>query len=957
VMRPGCAHRPGPSGSKVMKMLRAFRSGSLLLGACIVVLAARPSHATMPPTSGVMPDELAQDFRDGLFALPPGPGALGVSAVRPVWRVPVLLVAFTDDTLKYSAPDFDFALFDTTDATPTGSAYDYYQWVSQGRLSLRGRVVGTVRLPHTRLWYGYNSWGLNRLSTPQNEAGMVRDALTLTDALGLVHWADFDGDQDGYVDMLWVAHTGLGGESGRSVNDPWSITSALNGQWNNSGPFEAAELIPGTGRHMRVDRFSCLPELSAIVPGARCEIGVYCHEFGHALGLPDLYNTADHSVRNSGPGAWSLMATGGNGGDGRSPQYPTRFGAWEMLFLGWAQSVRPAFDSTLVLPPIGATAPVLDLSFQGEPSAEHFLVENRRREGFDRNLPGEGLLVYHVDESVMGGGLQSNTVNAGFTPGLQVVEADGQHDLTQGIDRGGPGDPFPGIFDRTMLWDQSTDPSTRTFAGAATSLALFGITPQLGGVRVSAQVRAPGWQAPADRTEPGYEPVYFNTPAATTAIGPDGTLFRVVSQLLSGHAQVVLRSRAGNVWQPGFVVSHSAGNAIEPALALLPGGELAVAWSDSRSGATRLYFRARVGGVWTAEQLLVDLAGESRSPAIASDPWGALNLTWLSVEGNRPRLMFMRFSYLSPYGQPRALTAVGSIPTNPSIATDPDGGAYVMWSERSASPPALMFLHTRPDSTPGPAIRLGRSTALTQSSAQSQVDGNGTLHSVWLATGSGASEIHYQRRPATGPPSPIDTVLESRGGTIRDVRMALDPNGGIHVVFQNASGGVDEIRYKRRHPVRGWDALSTMVTQLTDGSSTSPALYPESPGNVTITYDGPALIGSRFFERRRLTDLPSALEAPELFPLPVRRLVLGPNPLRAGAALELSARADATLGGDAVDFFDLAGRRLATVTLDSGFPERRARLAGSVSSVWPAGVYFARLRAAGGPAARIVVLR
>src|SRR5262249_40895449 len=163
---------------------------------------------------------------------------------------------------------------------------------------------------------------------------------------------------------------------------------------------------------VRIDRFTVLPELSGFHPGQLDEIGVFCHEFGHTLGLPDLYDTSVlGGAANTGPGNWCLMSSGAYGGDGISPEYPphmgacgspSRMGAWCSLWLGWVSRVRPMQDTTVALLPIADGSPILEFAFQGEDAPEHFLLENRVREGFDRKLPNAGLLVTQVDEAMMG---------------------------------------------------------------------------------------------------------------------------------------------------------------------------------------------------------------------------------------------------------------------------------------------------------------------------------------------------------------------------------------------------------------------------------------------------------------------------------------------------------------------------------------------------------------------------
>ena len=77
--------------------------------------------------------------------------------------------------------------------------------------------------------------------------------------------------------------------------------------------------------------------------GNLIDIGVFCHEFGHVLGLPDLYDTDNSS---EGLGQWCLMASGSWGGNGSSPQTPTHMSAWCKQKLGW---VTPSSDRFIKL--------------------------------------------------------------------------------------------------------------------------------------------------------------------------------------------------------------------------------------------------------------------------------------------------------------------------------------------------------------------------------------------------------------------------------------------------------------------------------------------------------------------------------------------------------------------------------------------------------------------------------
>jgi len=171
-------------------------------------------------------------------------------------------------------------------------------------------------------------------------------------------------------------------------------------------------------------------------------IGVFCHEFGHVLGLPDLY---DYDYDSNGCGMWSVMAGGSWGGGGARPVH---FDAWSKTALGW---VAPTVVNEL-LPQEQVDAVEIDpdiyqLFSQGIPSNEYFLVENRRWISFDMSLPGEGLLIFHVDESVPNNNNQLHYKVA-------VEQADGEFDLenNHGADAG---DPWPGITDNRTFDDFS----------------------------------------------------------------------------------------------------------------------------------------------------------------------------------------------------------------------------------------------------------------------------------------------------------------------------------------------------------------------------------------------------------------------------------------------------------------------------------------------------------------------
>lgn len=921
-----------------------------LVVATALVLAHHPASPMPPPAGGVLPAEVRAAAVAGMFDLPARSG-LGASANPSDWLVPVIMVGFQDSTLTYGPPDVRLAMFDTTGATATGSIPDYYDWASGGRLRFRGEVVGAVVLPHPENWYTNDSYGLNPLSTPNNNWGLVRDAVFLADSF--VNWNRYDRDGDGFVDMLWIVHAGLGAELTGNRRNFYSSTARLGSGWSFGGVIETADLLNGSvSQKVRVDRFAVLPEMSGFRPGSLSEIGVYCHEFGHALGLPDLYDTAAlGGAANVGPGNWSLMSTGAYGGDGHSPEYPVHPGAWPSLYLGWTAAARPVRDSVATLTPVADGGRVIEFSFQGEANSEHFLVESRERTGFDRNLPNRGLVLYQVDEAAIGARLASNRVNSGPTPGLRLLEGDGDGDLADGLNRGDVNDPLPGALGVTHL-DDDTQPWLRSISGAVTNLALDGVALAPGGATATFRVRAPGWEEAVGGGDPAFAPLPDPGRSRHAFVTPQGREYEAFSDSRSGRPQVLLRSRTfTGDWEPAEQVSTSPVAAIQPSLAALPGGDLALAWADRRSGIYQIWYRARVGGTWTDEVALSPSPASCTAPALCADDRGRVFAAWLEQGQERATLKFLSFQWSMPFGTPVSVTDSLDAPSAPVVATSPSGRAWLLWPDRRSGQFMVMFARYAPDSGLGPKLRYSANVPLQQASVDVVVDSAGTARVVWQQSSPGASELHYMTRPATGPFSPRDTVLESSADLLQNPSLALDIRGGLHLAFERSTPLGMQVRYRRQVPGRGWDFRSTDISDPERGSASRTSVSAVTNGGVTVLYTSYGANGYEPFSRRRRLDGNAVLDVPVATPAAALPLALGPNPLRAGQRLELAGGA---IGPAArVELFDAAGRRLAATTAPGS--GGRAEFGRGVTARLAPGLYF--VRAGEAARARLVVLR
>ncbi len=442
------------------------RKPSILISLLTLCLLAGSSLLAMPPHP-----ELLERIERGEIAMPhflqneaairtagvnaPGQAVQFNPELDEIFNALVILVDFTDNVSSVEATFFDDLMFEDAN----GTVRDFYDEVSYGELEISTvdfpSDIAWVRAPETYAYYvdGQNGTG----SYPQNSQGLVEDVVEAVD--DVVDFGDYDHDGDGDVDGLFVVHAGPGAEYTGSDDDIWSHAWSL--PW------------PGAQHDgVWVRRYSVEPEYwqnaNDMTPG------VYAHEMGHSVfGLPDVY---DRDYTSSGLGNWSLMAGGSwNGTLGSSPAHPD---LWCRMEMGYVDPINVTVDQIgLEIPAIQDTSVAYRLWTDGNPSNQYFLVENRQQTGYDAHLPGEGLLIYHVDDNV--GSQNDNEWYPGHeNQGHYLValeQADGDWDLEQDVNRGDSGDPWPGSQNETDFNDAST-PNSDSYAGATTDVAVENIS-------------------------------------------------------------------------------------------------------------------------------------------------------------------------------------------------------------------------------------------------------------------------------------------------------------------------------------------------------------------------------------------------------------------------------------------------------------------------------------------------
>lgn len=409
-------------------------------------------------------------FRDG------GPQPLGPRSgpVEGTFEIPVLMGRFANSPtiLPGDSATISDAYFGPGDGTIT----DYYDLISRGMVDLQGLVFDWVDAPGWDTLYAQGESGLTG-----GAGDFIKDMLDLQPP---TDWGRFDndgpdgipnsGDDDGFVDVLAAMHPDRGAECGGGGNENriwshrWNLGSATGSGYVTDTPAAG-------GGFITINSYTIQPA-EACSGGGLAPIGIFTHELGHALGLPDLYDTDAGNGNSSGSGTWDLMASGSWGCNNASAQLPCHMGAWSKEALGWVDVVTldPDIDhGVLTLEPVATSGQVYRID-ANDGSGEYFLLENRQRLNYDANLYSEGLLIWHIVPDILATEWRRNRVNAGDPMGVWLRQADGAGHLQSGLGRGDASDPFPG-FSGNSSFHAASSPSSHSTLGAWSGLTIYDI--------------------------------------------------------------------------------------------------------------------------------------------------------------------------------------------------------------------------------------------------------------------------------------------------------------------------------------------------------------------------------------------------------------------------------------------------------------------------------------------------
>ncbi len=460
------------------------------------------------------------------------------SVVEGTQTVLLILVEFSDVSSTRPAYVLEDAVF--ANGSANNSVAKYYEEVSYGMINLSsGPENGAVNnqwlsLSNTRKYYGqdYYATGYTTDDGSDQDGNMwtrgkyqlVVDACTAANTAG-VDFTKYDTDGDSVLDHLIIIFSGNG------QNHYGRDTTGNTGPDDDSGANDwgrdlvwPSRMYTGAGfgtyDGIQVKTATVNPE----DPNFSVPVGVICHEFGHDLGLPDLYDSDIGTGNGYGAvaGDWCLMDGGSYNTYGGNPS-PAHLSAWCKYTLGWTQPIVVSeannnqgyhWINETSSPTNDSVCYRVNLPNYSPGNGEFFLIENRRinTSSYDAGIPESGILIWHINDSIVyaSGGTDAPTrINDG-PPDHDDYAIMIENPVNPNGDRlyrqtNGPSSGAWSSNDGQTTFDPTTNPSTNyTSNGTATTIYIDNIGAE--GKRQQARILVT-----ADTTPP-------NPPTSVTAV-------------------------------------------------------------------------------------------------------------------------------------------------------------------------------------------------------------------------------------------------------------------------------------------------------------------------------------------------------------------------------------------------------------------------------------------------------
>ena len=445
----------------------------------------------------------------------------------------VVLIRFSDHTDRTLLPKSHYETFfnsndNIPDITPTGSVKKYYNTASNGKYHVVATVEDWTTIPETEEQISFGKYGL---TGQYGEAANA--ALQKMDERG-VNWNDFDRNNDGLIDAVFIIHSGYAAEVGGTdcVNQKEWGTHRI---WSHRATVsDDPTTFTSANGDVKMASYATTSGFFGTCGQNSCRIGVVCHEMGHLMGLPDMIGDEGNGVA-----IWDIM--GQMWGVDGSQYSPGLFGAYSKQEIGWIQPIKLTENGVYN---IRASAD-FDEAYridEGFPDGEYLLIENRQALYYDDKIESTGLLIWHIDENLSdpyqsraGWPGQEGWPSNGNHYQLAVLQADRQFDLEKGTHGGGEGDlfagPFAGLYPGSDagIFPNSDSYSNGTIVKTGISITEISSSSEIMTFRLTIALSASESQQNsqvflnAPISEPSLPPISMPTPVTTPSPSPDPT--------------------------------------------------------------------------------------------------------------------------------------------------------------------------------------------------------------------------------------------------------------------------------------------------------------------------------------------------------------------------------------------------------------------------------------------------
>ena len=369
------------------------------------------------------------------------------SSFQETYKLVVILMSYPDFPFTTPREEIDnlFNQVGYSSNGSTGSVHDYFVASSFGKLNVEATVVGPYTSFNNLSYYGENS---------EIGGGDMRVRELITEAVDAadaeVDFSQFTNESESYVSCVYVIYAGYGEAAGGAANTIW--------------PHRSVVYPPIMKDGVNIYDYACSNEIngSPSYPSPLV-IGTICHEFSHALGLPDFYDTDyEENGSFSHHDSYDLMCSGNYNNGGKTPPV---WNAYERSIRNYVNIEEISTEGDYTLAPLMSDNVAFKMSFNND---EYFILENRQQTSWDYYLPGHGMLIFHINRNAPGWNSNCSNCNPN-NPGFDLEEAGGSGWYVSDSEK-----PFPGTGYNTSFTDE-TSPSSQSFNGTYLNRPIFNI--------------------------------------------------------------------------------------------------------------------------------------------------------------------------------------------------------------------------------------------------------------------------------------------------------------------------------------------------------------------------------------------------------------------------------------------------------------------------------------------------